>query len=125
MEHASGLVMSGDGLSWRHRGQRAHADCIGCSKRAQLDAAAYPFARQVAMQLREYDDREQFIAGVDLILAGIDAIRRPTRKVAPRIRPRRSRIKNDRASRGCQGRAGRAECKRALRGYGTAAADQG
>ena len=39
----------------------------------QLDPAAYPFVRQVAAQLPGHDDREQFLAGIDLILAGIGA----------------------------------------------------
>ena len=38
---------------------------------ASLDPAAYPFVRQVAGPLREHDDRAQFLAGVDLILAGM------------------------------------------------------
>jgi hypothetical protein len=42
---------------------------------AQLDPAQYPFVRQVATQLREHDDREQFLAGIDLILAGITTVR--------------------------------------------------
>jgi AcrR family transcriptional regulator len=42
---------------------------------AQLDRAAYPFVHQVATQLPEHDDREQFLAGIDLILAGIEAVR--------------------------------------------------
>src|SRR5262249_7631769 len=42
---------------------------------AQLDPAEYPFVRQVATQLRDHDDREQFLAGIDLILAGIGTIR--------------------------------------------------
>jgi AcrR family transcriptional regulator len=42
---------------------------------AQLDPAEYPFLRQVATQLREHDDREQFLAGIDLILAGIGTVR--------------------------------------------------
>jgi hypothetical protein len=42
---------------------------------AQLDPAQYPFMRQVAAQLREHDDREQFLAGIDLILAGIATVR--------------------------------------------------
>jgi AcrR family transcriptional regulator len=42
---------------------------------AQLDPAAYPFVRQVATQLPEHDDREQFLAGIDLILAGIATVR--------------------------------------------------
>ncbi len=42
---------------------------------AQLDPAAYPFVRQVATQLREHDDRAQFLAGVDLILTGMGTVR--------------------------------------------------
>ncbi|MFJ4436217.1 TetR/AcrR family transcriptional regulator [Streptomyces sp. NPDC088923] len=38
-----------------------------------LDPAAYPFTRAVADQIRDHDDREQFLAGVDLVLAGIVA----------------------------------------------------
>lgn len=39
----------------------------------KLDAREYPFTRNVADQLREHDDRAEFLAGVDLILAGIAA----------------------------------------------------
>jgi AcrR family transcriptional regulator len=42
---------------------------------AQLDPAEHPFVHQVATQLPEHDDREQFLAGIDLILAGIGAVR--------------------------------------------------
>jgi AcrR family transcriptional regulator len=42
---------------------------------AQLDPARYPFLRQVATQLPGHDDREQFLAGIDLILAGITTVR--------------------------------------------------
>ena len=42
---------------------------------AQLDPAQYPFVRQVATQLPGHDDREQFLAGIDLILAGIATVR--------------------------------------------------
>ncbi|WP_067502278.1 TetR/AcrR family transcriptional regulator C-terminal domain-containing protein [Actinoplanes sp. TFC3] len=38
-----------------------------------LDPAAYPFLHTVAGELREHDDREQFLAGIDLILTGITA----------------------------------------------------
>jgi AcrR family transcriptional regulator len=41
----------------------------------QLDPAEYPFMHRVATQLREHDDREQFLAGIDLILAGIGTVR--------------------------------------------------
>jgi AcrR family transcriptional regulator len=39
----------------------------------ELDAHEYPFTRSVAAQLREHDDRAEFLAGIDLILAGITA----------------------------------------------------
>ncbi len=42
----------------------------------QHDPAEYPFVHQVATQLREHDDREQFFAGIDLILAGIETVLR-------------------------------------------------
>ncbi len=37
--------------------------------------AEYPFVRQIAAQLAEHDDREQFLAGIDFILAGIETVR--------------------------------------------------
>ncbi|MFJ8827916.1 TetR/AcrR family transcriptional regulator [Streptomyces sp. NPDC102467] len=36
-----------------------------------LDPDEFPFTRAVADQLRDHDDREQFLAGITLILAGI------------------------------------------------------
>ncbi|GAA3865731.1 TetR/AcrR family transcriptional regulator [Streptomyces lacrimifluminis] len=42
---------------------------------ANLDADEYAFTRSVADQLRDHDDREEFLAGVDLIVAGITALR--------------------------------------------------
>jgi len=39
------------------------------------DPAEYPFVHRIADQLREHDDREQFLAGVDLILAGMASVR--------------------------------------------------
>ncbi len=41
---------------------------------AGLDPVQYPFLRRVATQLPDHDDREQFLAGVDLILAGIETV---------------------------------------------------
>lgn len=38
---------------------------------AELDPDQYPFVRRIAAQLPGHDDREQFLAGIDLILAGI------------------------------------------------------
>jgi AcrR family transcriptional regulator len=43
---------------------------------AQLDPARYPSLRKAGTQLREHDDREQFLAGIDLILAGIETVNR-------------------------------------------------
>jgi hypothetical protein len=40
----------------------------------QLDPAQYPFLHQMAAQLPGHDDREQFLAGIDLVLAGIATI---------------------------------------------------
>lgn len=39
----------------------------------ELDPAEYPFMKSIADQVREHDDREQFLTGVDLILTGITA----------------------------------------------------
>jgi AcrR family transcriptional regulator len=43
---------------------------------ANLDPGDYPFTRSVAGQLRDHDDRVQFLDGIDLILAGISSLRR-------------------------------------------------
>ncbi len=40
---------------------------------AGLDPVEHPFVREIAAQLAEHDDREQFLAGIDLILAGIES----------------------------------------------------
>jgi hypothetical protein len=42
---------------------------------SQLDPAEYPFVHKAAAQLREHDDREQFLSGVDIFLAGIATLR--------------------------------------------------
>ncbi|WP_103350842.1 TetR/AcrR family transcriptional regulator [Amycolatopsis sp. CA-128772] len=42
---------------------------------AQLDPQRYPFVHQAAAQLRDHDDREQFLAGIDIFLAGIATLR--------------------------------------------------
>ncbi|SHN48164.1 TetR/AcrR family transcriptional regulator [Cryptosporangium aurantiacum] len=41
----------------------------------QLDPAEYPFVHRMAAQLADHDDREQFLAGIDLILVGIRSVR--------------------------------------------------
>jgi AcrR family transcriptional regulator len=43
-----------------------------------LDPEDYPFIRAVADQLRDHDDREQFLAGVDFLLTGITGSRTGT-----------------------------------------------
>jgi AcrR family transcriptional regulator len=42
---------------------------------SKLDPKEYPFARSVAGQIRDHDDRIDFLAGIDLILRGIKASR--------------------------------------------------
>lgn len=42
---------------------------------SQLDPDKYPFVHQAATRLPEHDDREQFLAGVDIFLAGIATLR--------------------------------------------------
>ncbi|MFF4113710.1 TetR/AcrR family transcriptional regulator [Streptomyces sp. NPDC001714] len=44
---------------------------------AELDPDEYPFTRAVADQMRGHDDREQFLDGIDLVLAGITATHPP------------------------------------------------
>lgn len=39
-----------------------------------LDGRDFPFMRHMADGLREHDDRAQFLAGIDLILAGIGSL---------------------------------------------------
>ena len=38
-----------------------------------LDATAFPFVHRVAAQLPVHDDKDEFLAGIDLILAGVAA----------------------------------------------------
>ena len=42
---------------------------------ASLDPDKYPFVHKAAKHLREHDDREQFLAGIDFFLAGIGTLR--------------------------------------------------
>ena len=46
---------------------------------SQLDPKEYPFARSVAGQIRDHDDRVDFLTGIDLILRGIGSPRRRSR----------------------------------------------
>jgi AcrR family transcriptional regulator len=59
---------------------------------SQLDPEEYPFARSVAGQIRDHDDRMDFLAGIDLILRGIDSPRRRSRPQHKHVAaPRRQR----------------------------------
>ncbi|WP_305787207.1 TetR/AcrR family transcriptional regulator [Symbioplanes lichenis] len=51
-----------------------------------LDPEEFPYLRSVAPQLRDHDDRDQFLAGVDLVLAGMATLRG-----VPADPPRRAR----------------------------------
>jgi AcrR family transcriptional regulator len=42
---------------------------------AERDPAKYPFLGRMAEQLVDHDDREQFLVGIDLILAGAQTLR--------------------------------------------------
>jgi hypothetical protein len=42
---------------------------------SQLDPQEYPFVRSVARQIRDHDDRIDFLTGIDLILSGIKSSR--------------------------------------------------
>ncbi|WP_207938879.1 TetR/AcrR family transcriptional regulator [Actinomadura darangshiensis] len=50
---------------------------------AHLDPARYPSLHKAGAHLRDHDDREQFLAGVDLILAGIETVHRPGKDDLP------------------------------------------
>ncbi|WP_239149090.1 hypothetical protein [Streptomyces sp. SID12501] len=41
---------------------------------ADLDPEEYAFTRSVADPLRDHDDREEFLVGIDLIVTGITGI---------------------------------------------------
>lgn len=51
---------------------------------AQLDPAKYPTMHKAGKHLREHDDRVQFLAGIDVILAGIETVNRAGRRSSAR-----------------------------------------
>jgi Tetracyclin repressor-like, C-terminal domain len=57
-----------------HAGDREGVLASLAAKWSALDPEQHPFVRRMAEQLPDHDDREQFLAGIDLILAGIDLI---------------------------------------------------
>ncbi|MGK5040917.1 TetR/AcrR family transcriptional regulator [Janthinobacterium sp. GB1R12] len=54
--------------------ERAHFLDTLAGAWSRLDAQAFPFARKVAGQLRAHDDRQDFLAGIDLIVHGMQAL---------------------------------------------------
>ncbi|MFW2850757.1 TetR/AcrR family transcriptional regulator [Sphingomonas sp. TX0543] len=70
----AGQYALGAGMS---KGGVDRATALGeiATRWAQLDQDTHPFVRQIATQLAEHDDREQFLAGIDLILSGIEPLR--------------------------------------------------
>ncbi|MEU6976968.1 TetR/AcrR family transcriptional regulator C-terminal domain-containing protein [Streptomyces sp. NPDC046371] len=66
-----------DGLAASRAGARRaeHLDSVAEAWQG-LDVGDYPFLHDVADQMRRHDDREQFLTGIDLILAAITATSR-------------------------------------------------
>lgn len=62
-----------NGHKYEPRPERAEFLDMAAEEWKALDANEYPFTRSVAEQLRVHDDRAEFLAGIDLILAGIEA----------------------------------------------------
>ncbi|RCG28687.1 TetR family transcriptional regulator [Sphaerisporangium album] len=62
------------------RADADRAEFLDAASRAwqELDPGDYPFMRAIADQMREHNDREQFLAGIDLVLTGITHLQPPT-----------------------------------------------
>ncbi|MBJ7288445.1 helix-turn-helix domain-containing protein [Williamsia sp.] len=52
---------------------RSHVLGAVADRWAAMDDDEFPFVRYLSTRLRDHDDREQFLAGVDIFLAGIAA----------------------------------------------------
>jgi AcrR family transcriptional regulator len=70
----AGQYAAGARLIARETGRSAFLGGVA-ARWSQLDPGQYPFVRRVAAQLPGHDDRAQFVAGIDLILAGIETVR--------------------------------------------------
>jgi AcrR family transcriptional regulator len=78
MSYVVGLAAqyaAGARLGLRETDRSAFLATVASQWTGRYDAADYPFVHQRAAQLAEHDDREQYLAGVDLILAGIETLR--------------------------------------------------
>ena len=58
-------------------GDRQHFLDLEAQRWAGLSPQEYAFTRAMAGPLRAHDDRTEFLAGIDLILAGISSLRAP------------------------------------------------
>ena len=69
---------TGDGSVLGSEADRA--EFLNTASRAwqDLDPDDYPFVRAIANQMRDHDDREQFLTGIDLVLTGITTLHPPT-----------------------------------------------
>jgi hypothetical protein len=88
VQHVIGFTMREDAFSRSHRKTARHHQPLprslydgchcqtGTTAWSQLDPQKYPFTRSVAGLVRAHDDRMDFLAGIDLILRGIDSPRR-------------------------------------------------
>ncbi|GAA1621358.1 TetR/AcrR family transcriptional regulator [Nonomuraea maheshkhaliensis] len=65
---------AGDDTAPASEAERAAFLDTASSAWQELDPGDYPFIRAIAEQMREHDDREQFLAGIDLVLTGITTL---------------------------------------------------
>lgn len=70
----AGQYAAGARLLARETDRSAFLETVA-ARWTQLDSAEYPFVHRMAAHLPGHDDREQFLAGIDLILAGIETAR--------------------------------------------------
>lgn len=66
---------AGARLNLREKDRSEFLATVAAQWTARHDAADYPFVHQQATQLADHDDREQYVAGINLILAGIETLR--------------------------------------------------
>ncbi|MGR6912649.1 TetR/AcrR family transcriptional regulator [[Actinomadura] parvosata] len=59
--------------------ETGRAEFLAAASKAwrDLDPDEYPFMRAIADQMREHDDREQFLTGINLVLTGITTTHHP------------------------------------------------
>ncbi|PTR27526.1 TetR family transcriptional regulator [Rhodococcus sp. OK519] len=70
----AGQYAAGARLLARETDRSAFLETVA-TRWTELDSEEYPFVHRMAAHLPGHDDREQFLAGIDLILAGIETVR--------------------------------------------------